>query len=357
MSLRCPHRSVSVSRSRAPMWIVLLLTILGAAHVAVAQFRDVKGSRDHPMISRYAGSVVIGYDLRKFDEIVLPLGPVRKEGNKIVPTKSQRLEGQVTRILYLSPEGRSSLEVLRNYEQELKKSGFSASFTCAGVECGVEDGSVARYLYPPERQLKDTPPDGSGRPAGQISEHAFHEPRSQRYLVAKRTDPKGDVYASVYVADQGWDFHTETYKRVMVLLDVVNLVPMDTGLVTVSAAAMAKDINATGHIALYGILFDTDKADVKPESEPMLQEIAQMMKTDAALKLYVVGHTDNVGGFDYNMGLAQRRAASVVKELTTRHGIPAARLRPGGVGLLAPVASNDTEEGRAKNRRVELVKQ
>ena len=70
-----------------------------------------------------------------------------------------------------------------------------------------------------------------------------------------------------------------------------------------------------------------------------------------------VGHTDNVGAFDYNVGLSERRAAAVVKALTTTHGIAAARLQPAGVGMPAPVGPNDNEDGRAKNRRVELVKQ
>jgi outer membrane protein OmpA-like peptidoglycan-associated protein len=120
---------------------------------------------------------------------------------------------------------------------------------------------------------------------------------------------------------------------------------------------MAADISTTGHVALYGIHFDTNSADIKPESEPTLQEIAKLLRNDAALKLYVVGHTDSVGGYEYNIGLSQRRADSVTKALAARHGIAAARLKGAGVGLLAPVAPNDTEEGRAKNRRVELVRQ
>jgi OmpA-OmpF porin, OOP family len=110
-------------------------------------------------------------------------------------------------------------------------------------------------------------------------------------------------------------------------------------------------------VSLYGIYFDTDKTDVKPESQPTLQEIAKLLKQDASLRLYVVGHTDNVGTYDHNLDLSQRRAAAVVGELTTKHGVAAVRLRPAGVGMLSPVAPNDNEQGRAKNRRVELVKQ
>jgi OmpA-OmpF porin, OOP family len=132
---------------------------------------------------------------------------------------------------------------------------------------------------------------------------------------------------------------------------------MDTKMVTVDASAMAKSIATEGHVALYGILFDTDKTDIKPESAATISEIAKFLKQNAAVKLYVVGHTDNVGLYDYNIGLSQRRAAAVVQELTTKHGIPAARLKPAGSGPLSPVAPNESEDGRAKNRRVELVKQ
>ena len=143
----------------------------------------------------------------------------------------------------------------------------------------------------------------------------------------------------------------------MILLDVIDAVPIETGMVTIDAAAMAKDISSTGHVALYGIYFDTDKADLKPESQADAAGNRKLLKQDPSLKLHIVGHTDNVGGFDYNVGLSERRAAAVVKELTAKHGIAAARLRPAGVGMLSPVAPNDREEGRAKNRRVELVKQ
>jgi outer membrane protein OmpA-like peptidoglycan-associated protein len=80
-----------------------------------------------------------------------------------------------------------------------------------------------------------------------------------------------------------------------------------------------------------------------------------LLKQDPKLKLHVVGHTDSVGELKFNMDLSRRRADAVVKELTTKHGVASARLRSDGVGPLSPVASNKTDEGRAKNRRVELV--
>jgi outer membrane protein OmpA-like peptidoglycan-associated protein len=334
---------------------------MGLPRPALAQLSDVKGSKDHPMVSRYSGSVIIGYDFRKFDEFIIPLGALKRAGPatppRLEPVSSRRVEGSVTRILYVGPQERSPLEIVRNYELELKKSGFETLYTCAATQCGEKDGWLAQfYLYPQSKQLSQTPPSGRAG-AGQISETALSFAINQRYLAAKRSRPEGDVYVSVYVATNTWNYHKETHDHPMILLDVIDAVPIETGMVTVDAAAMAKDISSTGHVALYGIHFDTDKADPKPESQPTLQEIAKLLKQDASMKLYIVGHTDNAGAFDYNVGLSERRAAAVVKELTMKHGIAATRLRPAGVGMLSPVAPNDAEAGRAKNRRVELVRQ
>jgi len=127
--------------------------------------------------------------------------------------------------------------------------------------------------------------------------------------------------------------------------------------VTADAAAFGKDLDTTGHTAVYGIYFDTGKSDLKPESEPALKEVATLLAGDATLTLWVVGHTDTVGQVDANMALSQARAEAVVRALVTTHGVAAARLKAYGVGPLAPVATNASEEGRAKNRRVELVRQ
>jgi outer membrane protein OmpA-like peptidoglycan-associated protein len=144
---------------------------------------------------------------------------------------------------------------------------------------------------------------------------------------------------------------------VSVVLHVIEPKPMGTSMVFVDAAKMATDIAASGHVALYGLYFDTDSATVKPDSEPTLKEIAALLTREAGLKLYIVGHTDSQGGYDYNMGLSARRARAVAEALATRFAIAPDRLRTAGVGLLAPVASNATDDGRAKNRRVELVRE
>lgn len=342
--------------------VVSVFTLCLATGVR-AQLKDVAGSKDNPLIQRYEGSVIIGYDFRKFDGVDVLLGPVKQGGpgkrTTLTPTKSERVEGEATRLLYVVPEGRSPLEVLQNYEQDLQKAGFKTLFQCARQQCGTQpDGWLAEhYLYPMTRRLKQTPPAGTGRLAGQVSEFAFSSAKDQHYLAARRAGPQGDAYATLYVATSGFHIHKDTFGRAIVLLDVVETAPMESKMVTVDAATMAKDVAATGHVAVYGIYFDTDKTDIKPESAPVIAEIAKFLAQDPKLTMYVVGHTDNVGGYDYNMGLSQRRAAAVVQQLTGKHGIAAARLKSAGTGPLAPVAPNDAEEGRAKNRRVELVKQ
>jgi len=125
---------------------------------------------------------------------------------------------------------------------------------------------------------------------------------------------------------------------------------------TASADAFASGLKATGHIAVDGILFETGKADLKPESQQAIGEVVKLLKSDAGLKVFVVGHTDNAGALDGNMKLSQDRAQAVVQALV-RGGIDAARLKAFGNGPYSPVASNDADAGRAKNRRVELVKQ
>jgi OOP family OmpA-OmpF porin len=127
--------------------------------------------------------------------------------------------------------------------------------------------------------------------------------------------------------------------------------------VTANAAAMTNGLTTSGHTVVNGILFDTAKADLKPESANALKEVVKMLQADPKLKIYVVGHTDNVGQQAANLELSRQRAASVVKALTTQYGIAVDRLQSFGAGSYAPVASNDTEDGRSLNRRVELVKQ
>lgn len=299
-----------------------------SAPFAAAQDQDVEGSKDHPLISRYPGSYIAKYLTKEFDEFALPLGPVDVE-NTI--TKNQPLEGKITRIVYVAPAGRTVLEVFRNYQGALKNGGFETLFTCGPQGCGstvanayANSGDNADYWGP---------------------EHGIH------YISAKLARPEGDVYVSLLVDNQGPDSRTNAE------LYVIEVKPMESGLITVNAESLANDINRTGHASVYGIYFDTAKADIKPESDATLNEIAKLLQGDSTLKLYVVGHTDNQGALDMNMDLSRRRADAVLAALTTKYAVPASRLKAYGCGPYSPVASNDSEDGRAKNRRVELVKQ
>ncbi len=126
--------------------------------------------------------------------------------------------------------------------------------------------------------------------------------------------------------------------------------------VEATADFMKQGLRETGRVALYGILFDFGKSSLRPESAAVLQEIAQLLKNDKALTVFVVGHTDNVGDYGLNLKLSADRAAAVIKELTTKYAVATTQLIPFGAGPTSPVASNETDQGRQLNRRVELVK-
>jgi outer membrane protein OmpA-like peptidoglycan-associated protein len=308
------------------MVFVLFAVFMGGLP-ATAFAQDFPGSKDHPMIKRYQGSVITLYRVKDFEEYALALGKLVRKEQTYMLEKTQRLEGKITHIEYKTPRERSVLEIFRNYEMALKKAGFQTLFTCSNMQGTCGSGG------------------GGGGPAAEAGLGYYGTGWESRYIAAKLVRPEGDVYVALNVMEE------------VTHLNVVEVKPMETGLVTVDAAAMAGDIARTGHVAIYGILFDFNKADVKPESEPAIREIAKLLKQDPKLKLHVVGHTDSVGELKFNMDLSRRRADAVVKVLTTKHGIAVARLRAEGVGPLSPVASNRTEEGRAKNRRVELVEQ
>lgn len=127
--------------------------------------------------------------------------------------------------------------------------------------------------------------------------------------------------------------------------------------IVATAADLTNGLGTSGHVVVNGIFFDTGKAEVKPESASALDQVAKLMQQDAKLRIYVVGHTDNVGTLAANVELSRQRAAAVVKLLTTQYRVAADRLQSYGAGPYMPRASNDLEDGRAQNRRVELVKQ
>ncbi|HEU5402396.1 MAG TPA: OmpA family protein, partial [Terriglobales bacterium] len=116
-------------------------------------------------------------------------------------------------------------------------------------------------------------------------------------------------------------------------------------------------LKQTGHAQIYGINFDFASATIRPQSQPILAEIAKAMKDNPTWKLSVNGHTDNIGGDASNLELSRKRAAAVVEALTTQYHITSNRFTSGGFGASSPIDTNDTIEGRARNRRVELVLQ
>jgi OOP family OmpA-OmpF porin len=135
---------------------------------------------------------------------------------------------------------------------------------------------------------------------------------------------------------------------------VVEEKAMQQSVKLVTADTMRTELAAKGHIPLY-INFDTDKATLRADGKPAVDEITTLLKSDATLKLSIEGHTDNSGDGKHNLDLSRQRADAVVQQLVAS-GIDAARLKSAGRGATTPLADNKDEAGRARNRRVELVK-
>jgi OOP family OmpA-OmpF porin len=324
---------------------------------------NAPGSADY-LLPRYGGSFILVQTRKDFDELALPVGKVigasysSEPDKKLRYEKTQTVEGRLTRTVYVAPEGRSVLEVVRNYTNELEGKGAKVLFQCNKTECGEE----FHKLHGVPRALK---PAGYSRErlnlAGNVLDYV--DPAAdQRLWVGQWTrESAGDVYVSIYAATQTGgsmgDISAALKGRVLVMLDVLETKAMQQNLAFVSAGQIGGALGKDGRVALYGILFDFDKADIKPESDKQLMEMANLMKSNAGLKVFIVGHTDNKGTLAYNIDLSQRRADAVAKALSARFGVAADRMVSKGVGPLSPLAANDSEEGQAKNRRVELVRQ
>ncbi|MCL2022156.1 MAG: OmpA family protein [Betaproteobacteria bacterium] len=333
--------------------IALVAATLAFAAPGYAAKPAAPPDKDHPLVGRYEGSKLIFHQAPKFDELDLIKVPMdwRTSDN---PPQVLRLEGNVSFYYYDLPEGRTTLEVQRNYESSLKAKGFEILASCgtANGSCytdKTEKGALhfASAIHDAARWPNGDDPNGDSIfNAGGIGYAC--EDGSTRYLLAKRAASEGTTHVGLVICDR------DTSRA---FVAVVESKAMDADKIAfVNASDMQKSLDATGRVNLYGIYFDTDKDTIKPESKPTLDEIGKLMKSNPQLRLQVVGHTDSTGNDAHNKDLSNRRAASVIRALA-QAGIDAKRFASRGAGASEPVAGNDSEEGRAKNRRVELVRQ
>jgi outer membrane protein OmpA-like peptidoglycan-associated protein len=235
--------------------------------------------------------------------------------------KSTIASGNLTRLVYESPKERSPLEVFTNYEQALKGAGFEILFECKDKECGPSYAS-SRWARVNGMRIVSSP---------------------MWYLAAKKRSEDMEAYVAISVVKGGHQ------------IDVLEAREMEKGKVKVSIESLRKELVAEGKAVLEGVYFETDKAVLEPESKPALAVIAELLQADPAMKVYIVGHTDTDGDLQHNMTLSRARAQAVVDALTKEHGILLHRLEAHGVGPLSPAKSNRGADGKAGNRRVEMV--
>jgi OOP family OmpA-OmpF porin len=320
----------------------LVLCILFSGGTLTSAAQDLPNSKDPEGMKRYEGSELIGYRAPRFDEYLLPLGPPT---NLSPPAyeKSKPVEGQVSYYTYLAPSGRSPAELFRNYKQEFQRLGIEVQYQKGEGQPG-DFGSTFDKI--------DNDCD--------LAQILTYDGADERVMVGQTRDAKPSYYM-VFVTAYSDGVIPERLQgrvekgRALAQLVVISPDVLEKKMAFLNADDMKQAIRDSGEVAVYGLYFDTDKAVVKAESQSALAEIAKLMKSDSSLRLHVVGHTDNQGKPDYNLDLSHRRAISVVAELTSKYGIKAERLDAFGCGIYSPVASNEAEIGRAKNRRVELV--
>ena len=276
--------------------LLVALAAIAIASTASAQ-NDQPGSKDFSGIARMPNTYISSYNYLKYDAFSFPVATVSNQ------EKKQSVEGERYFIRYNIKNGEertSALQKIRNYENATKAAGGLVVWEHMN---GTDNGELTLKL---------------------------HKGTSEIW-----------VYINAYINDY--------------TLDIIVKQAMAQE-VTIDAEAMASSIADSGSVAIYGINFDTASSVIKPESEPAIDEIAKLLTGNPALKVGIVGHTDMVGDATANMKLSMARAQAVITALVSKHGIAASRLIAFGAGPWAPVASNDTDEGRAKNRRVELVK-
>ncbi len=343
----------SVFCSLCNIVIAAILWQVPMAHAQVGVTTDAKGAKDHPEIPRIEGSLLVDFKHDKYDQAEVPLAKAKKD--RVNFDKSVKFEGERTRLLYVLPDTIGALEVERNYQAVLAKRGYQLVFSCQDKSCGTDDEGA--YFF--ETFYTQSPRMLNGQFGKKVWFGYPH--KANRFAVFKRDSPNKDsgyaMIASGYNGSNYWNNDFKVKGKNAAYFEIIEAKTMQNSMVTVAASEMNRDISASGKSVLYGILFDFNKTDLKPESKPQLDEMAKLLKQDPKLAVYINGHTDNQGTLPYNLDLSQRRADAVVKALASEYKIDSKQMTAKGLANLAPVASNDAEAGRAKNRRVELVKQ
>jgi outer membrane protein OmpA-like peptidoglycan-associated protein len=301
------------------LWFFLLVMALTGLTFAVARAQspaqDAEGCKDYPLFNRMPNYHIADCPSVEFEARKFPVGPPLADQ---IP-KLVEVEGRLIFMLYELNEGSqqvSGLQIMRNFENATKRAGGTVQGT-------YPEWCKATVEY--DRRL-----------GNQCTNWGV----SMKFVSAGK-----EVWAYMQMIGDN-SYGIQIIERQAMKQDIV-----------INAADLQQGLTDTGHIAVYDILFDTGKSDIKLESDATLKEIAKLMSQNPSLKLHVVGHTDNTGDLTVNMKLSQARAAAVVAALTSKHGVAANRLNAFGAGPFAPVASNKTDEGKAKNRRVELVEQ
>ncbi len=294
--------------------IAVAALLLAALVPAAANWKDpnVAGAQEYRLFKYYPDARVSQYQVRNFDSIKM-LTAYRAGDPK--PATFEDIEGKVIKYTYDHNPATSGLEILRNYQNVLAAKGFET----------IIAGKVENY---PGALLNNGGADDL------IGFWRWQEPG------------KGMIYVHLFA----WAGGGSSW------LEIVETKAMEQKLQG-NAAAMLDALQKTGRVAVYGINFDTAKATIKPDSDAVLQQVLALLTQNAELKIAIEGHTDNAGApaFD-NKKLSENRAGAV-KFWLVGHGIDADRLDTAGFGDTKPLADNATEDGRAKNRRVELVRQ
>jgi OOP family OmpA-OmpF porin len=305
------------------------------ATAAFAQ-QDTEGSSDHPLLSRYPDFTISKYSAVEFDEAHIIVGPAFVDDHGVNQLNLDRVEGAVTNIKYWYEGGDvSTFALFSNYRTALQSLDADIIFACEGPdECGLAGVFINNLINNTPSAyrgvLVDIPDD---------------------FAIVTGVATSGDVRAHIMIA---MGTHHGTGRR-YINQSIITSAALDTDKLGIgSLEDLTKGLADTGSVVLDGVLFDFDTATLQSGSAVVLDVLHQYLKASTDVDVFIVGHTDNVGTYDYNVPLSQQRAVTVVDALVSR-GIEVDRMTAIGIGPVSPIALNDTDDGQALNRRVELV--